>query len=136
MANSLDIRPPYLDRRFAEAVTSTPGVISWSKSSRSDACVRRLAGDILPYNFLHRRATMPAFPLTSWITGPLLDYCTSCIESVVQCPAIDGAVVRELWRRFIVHPSLESTDKIVALLSLGAAEQRLQAAHPTSSRSN
>lgn len=136
MANSIDIRPPYLDRRFVEAVASTPGVISWLKSSRSDATVRRLAADILPHNLLHRRATMPAFPFASWITGPLLDYCTSIIDSVLQCPAIDGAVVRELWRRFIVNPRLESTDKIIALLSLGATEQRLHAAHPASSRSN
>lgn len=136
MANSLDLRLPYLDRRFVEAVTRTPGVISCSTSSHGYARLLRLSEFILPLNLLHRREPPPAFPLVSWITGPLLDYCTSCIESAARCTALDGSAMRDRWRRFIADPRLESTDKIVALLALGAAEQQLQAVSPVAGQGN
>jgi asparagine synthase (glutamine-hydrolysing) len=120
MANSIELRLPYLDQRFIETLVRIPRVTSPAKMSRAGDAMHRMARTILPYNLLHRREPPPSFPLRHWLTGPLREYCGACVDLAATCPALDGAVINEWWTDFLASPRIEWLRRIVAIVGLGA----------------
>lgn len=123
MANSIELRLPYLDRQFIETLLAIPGVVAAPKPSRSGQTLQRIGKALLPFNLLQRREPSPAFPLTHWMTGPLREYCASCIDTAATCPVLDGAAVQACWSGFLEAPRFERIRPVIALVSLGACMQ-------------
>ena len=67
MANSLEVRVPYLDHHLVEAVSSIPGEIRVLRG-QTKYLLKRALRDLLPKEVLFRRKHYFIVPLQDWIT--------------------------------------------------------------------
>ena len=70
MANSLELRSPFLDHRLVEFAAGLPSHLKL-RSGTGKWILRRLARRLLPEPLLTKPKTGFSIPLASWLRGPL-----------------------------------------------------------------
>jgi asparagine synthase (glutamine-hydrolysing) len=70
MAQSLEVRPPFLDHRIAEFAASFPARLK-IRGSRQKYVLRELTRDKLPTSVLHRKKEGFDIPAHEWLRGVL-----------------------------------------------------------------
>jgi asparagine synthase (glutamine-hydrolysing) len=70
MANSLEVRCPFMDHRVVEAALALPGAAK-CRMFRGKNILRRAFGDLLPADVLRGRKMGFAVPLGAWLRGAL-----------------------------------------------------------------
>jgi len=111
MANSLEVRVPFLDHRLVELVASMPGS-SKQADSRPKPLLLDAVGPRLP-TFVYTRGKQGfTFPWDDWLRGPLRQRATLAMREadVWRALGIDPQGPSYLWRRF------EGGDRRVAAL--------------------
>lgn len=98
MANSIEIRMPFLDWRVATAAFALP----WTakiRSGYSKAIIRDAAAPYMPHDIAYRR-TKIGFnsPIVDWMRGPLRGYFMDMIgsQSFRECDLVDARRARSL----------------------------------------
>src|SRR5262249_24831889 len=94
MANSLEVRAPFLDHGFAEWTTSLPAKLK-IRGAEGKYILKRALESRLPANVLYRPKQGFAVPLAEWIRGPL--------QGSVRQALSGGLLLETGWfeRRFI-----------------------------------
>lgn len=96
MANSVEIRMPFMDHRMVTLAMSLPWT-SRLHGGYSKSIIRDAIAPYMPHEIAYRR-TKIGFntPIVEWMKGPLRDYFTDMIGSVSfsNCDLIDPATVK------------------------------------------
>lgn len=79
MANSLELRSPFLDHHFVETISSIPGTIRASRG-RTKHLLKRALKDLLPDEISYRRKHYFSVPLRDWLTPEAVDEGAPLIE--------------------------------------------------------
>jgi asparagine synthase (glutamine-hydrolysing) len=79
MANSLEVRSPFLDRAVVECAAAMPGAFKLAPGE-GKRILRRAFAERLPAAVLRRQKKGFELPIASWLTGPLRPLCRHAID--------------------------------------------------------
>ena len=82
MAASVEVRVPFIDKKFITFVMSIPGKFKY-KNKQSKYILKRTAESILPNDIIYRPKASFGAPIRSWISGdlrPMVDECLSLAQ--------------------------------------------------------
>lgn len=82
MAASVEVRVPFIDKKFITFVMSIPGKFKY-KNKQSKYILKRTAESILPNDIIYRPKASFGAPIRSWISGdlrPMVDECLSMAQ--------------------------------------------------------
>lgn len=98
MANSLEVRAPFLDYRIIEFAARLPS--AWKiKGNSKKIILKRAFSHLLPEQILHRKKHGFTVPLDSWFRGELRALGeTSLLESEALGEYLDLPELRRIWR--------------------------------------
>lgn len=71
MANSLELRAPFLDQELATWAFGLPDELKWKKSAGGKAILKKAMEDFLPRDILYRPKQGFTVPVANWFRGPL-----------------------------------------------------------------
>lgn len=120
MANSLEIRVPFLSRSIVNLVAPLPERVKSPPGRPPKHLLREAITGRIPASVLRRRAVKTKLPYQQWVYGPLREVCESAVGELAACPLLTSAMVRDLWRG--CSPDHGGTDGAipVSLVTLGA----------------
>jgi asparagine synthase (glutamine-hydrolysing) len=121
MANSLEIRVPFLDQRMLNWVPSLPDAIRFPRSGPSKFLLRQAGKQYLDRVHLRRPKSGFALPLHRWMVGPLANLCNECLAALKSSSLVKAEGVQTIWDGFKKNPTLEASSRALSLVSLGAA---------------
>jgi asparagine synthase (glutamine-hydrolysing) len=108
MANSLEVRVPFVDKYVADYVLSLPG--GWKLDQRNGYQAKPLLAeiltDLLPPEVLRRRKMGFTLPFQKWMTLQLKDHISSVFadsSQLISCGLRQDSV-KDLWQRFLRRP--------------------------------
>jgi asparagine synthase (glutamine-hydrolysing) len=104
MANSLEVRVPFLDHRLVEFALALPA----SEKNRGGipkALLIEALGELLPREITARKKRTFTFPWVRWLHGPLQSRVAKSFSewSPLLEPLISGESAQSVWRDFIVQ---------------------------------
>lgn len=106
MANSVEIRMPFMDHRIVSFAFALP----WTSKIRngfSKAIIRDAVAGYMPKEVAYRK-TKIGFnsPIVNWMQGPLKDFMLDTIssQSFKECTLIDSAFVADRIKKVIYNP--------------------------------
>lgn len=103
MANSLEIRVPFLDAQFSAQALSIPADERLENIPPKSAFVRSL-GDWLPDNISNRPKQGFVLPLRHWMTAELKNDTEAGIEQFARVCGGRNSQARIIWQRFLQQP--------------------------------
>ena len=115
MANSLEVRCPFLDRRVVEWAAAIPGPLKLA-SGEGKRILRRTFTDRLPAEVFARPKKGFEIPIAEWLTGPLADLTRRAIDPVRL--AREGLFRPELPARWYDDLAAKRRDTSEALWTL------------------
>jgi len=118
MANSLEVRVPFLDHLFVETALAIPGRFKVAGGHNKRLLVKAMA-DFLPEEVYNRNKMGFVFPFESWLKGPLKAYCQEqlSISSIKKIPLLNAEEVDKIWRNFSNGSNLYNYSSILSLVS-------------------
>ena len=120
MAHALEIRVPYLGRRFVEEVAALPGSLHAPPGKPAKHLLRSLAPGNLPAELFERPKTGFDQPIKDWMFGRLRDECEAHVDSADACPLFEPGSVRRLWDSFVANRRRLYWNRPFALVVLGS----------------
>jgi asparagine synthase (glutamine-hydrolysing) len=119
MANSLEIRVPFLDRDLVEWAFRIPGSMLLPRGARPKHLLREICADL--YSGSQRAQTKRGFsiPYAPWLMGPLREIMEEDLRTLRNCGLLDPKGIDlkcELFRR---APNGPAWSRVWALVSLG-----------------
>jgi len=99
MANSLEVRVPYLDDRFVESMLRVPSAL---RAGNGKALLAASVRDLLPQEVLDRKKHGFLLPLRDWMLGDLRAEVVATLHdppAAVQA-LLDERQMRHVWTRF------------------------------------
>jgi asparagine synthase (glutamine-hydrolysing) len=99
MANSLEVRVPYLDDRFVESMLRVPSAF---RARKNKALLAASARDLLPQEVLDRKKHGFLLPLRTWMLGDLRSEVASTLTNPPASvhALLDQRETRRVWTRF------------------------------------
>lgn len=117
MANSLEIRVPFLDHELVEFVLSIPDNYKYPKYPKK-ILVDATKG-WLPDEIIHRKKMGFVFPWELWMKNELKDFCAKSI-SYLECNSVFNMnVINGIWNDFLKGKSNVSWLQIWTLVVMG-----------------
>jgi asparagine synthase (glutamine-hydrolysing) len=97
MANSLEVRCPFLDHKLMELVASMPSDLKL-KGRTSKYILRKAMQDMLPGETLYRTKMGFAVPLADWFRNGMHGYARHFLIEQAD-PYLSSAFIRKIWRQ-------------------------------------
>ena len=118
MANSLEVRVPFLDHLLVEKMFEIPGKIKVGSRLPKRLLVKSMQ-DILPKEIYDRPKMGFVFPFEKWLRGKLKGYCEARLshENLKRIPFLNEDKVREIWAYFLNGSKLYNSSSVLAMLS-------------------
>ena len=114
MANSLELRVPFLDTEVFRVASSVPTDLKITKDTTKYA-LRRALEQIVPAHVLHRAKLGFPVPIRHWLKDEMYDWARTIVDESGADDLIDKAAVRELLEAHRAGP-LDYSRKIWTLL--------------------
>jgi len=104
MANSLEVRVPFVDTKLVDYVLSLPG--AWKLDHRPKPLLADALADLLPRDFLARPKMGFTLPFEKWLQNDLRTEVAYVLEdgAALAAPALSAKAVQRLWRDFLQKP--------------------------------
>ena len=99
MANSLEIRVPFLDHHLVEYVLSLPNELKYPTSPKK-LLIDSTKGWI-PDEIIYRKKMGFVLPWESWMKNELRSFCEKSILNLDHYPAFNMSKVNSLWKNFL-----------------------------------
>jgi len=120
MAHSLELRVPFLGRRFVEAGFGIPSSMHIDSQGVGKQVLRKAFADLVPREVLERPKTGFALPFDRWMFTSLRDSCEAAIEGLRQVPFLNHAIARGMWESFRSNPTASHWLRPMLLVALGS----------------
>ena len=116
MANSLEVRVPYLDHEFVELIVSIDDKYKDPKLSKK--LLFDAFEDLIPNEIFDRKKMGFTFPWDSWIKNELFDFSERLIKDLSKRNLFDDQEILNLWNRFLEADKNVKFTKIWSLVVL------------------
>jgi asparagine synthase (glutamine-hydrolysing) len=103
MANSLEVRVPFVDTRVVDYVLSLPGEWKAPGHGGPKPLLADALSDLLPREFLNRPKMGFTLPFEKWLQGKLRGEVAAVLEKTGL--GLNAQAVRDVWRRFLEKPT-------------------------------
>ena len=119
MANSLEIRVPFLDRDLIEWSFKLPGNVLLPSGAEDKHLLRQICADFYSREQLQQAKRGFTPPLSLWMLGPLRNVMHDCLSSVKESGFVSSKGVELLQRVFLQEPHTAAWSRIWSLVALG-----------------
>ena len=119
MANSLEIRVPFLDRDVVDWAYRLPGEVLLPRRSAPKHLLRRMCADLLGSDQLERPKQGFNLPLATWMKGALADLRAEGLAAVVDSGLVTPDGVGAIERSYLDDDYRSAWTRIWALVALG-----------------
>ena len=131
MANSLEVRCPFLDHRVVEAAAAMPG--AWKlKRGEGKAILRRAFADALPAEVFRRPKKGFEVPIALWLTGPLRSLVETALEPGTLAAHGVAAAPPRRWLAELESGRRDTSEKLWTLIAFTQWAARRGAVAPLS----
>jgi asparagine synthase (glutamine-hydrolysing) len=120
MANSLEIRVPFLGQDVVNYVCGLPGSVRAPRGTSPKHLLRQAMCGELPESVFRRPKTGFSLPFGNWLFGPLRDQCEAAVETLANCAIFDGDAVRRKWREYGSRPQSVHWSRPLSFVVLGS----------------
>jgi len=100
IAQSLEVRVPFLARRLVDCAASLPGTMHDPSGGRPKHLLREAGRDLLPATVFTRPKSGFCMPFGEWMLGTLRDLCEAAVATAAACPLLESRAVRSVWSEF------------------------------------
>ena len=133
MANSLEIRVPFLDRDLSEWAFSLPGSQLLPRGAPLKYLLRQICADLYTRKQLRQRKRGFTLPLGSWLRGPLRELMNENLRFLQSTALLDPSGINLVRASFEAEPNGPAWSRVWALVTLGSW-MRKQQSRPASLR--
>jgi asparagine synthase (glutamine-hydrolysing) len=118
MANSIEIRVPFLDHLLVEKVLQIPGKLKVGGNYPKRLLAEAMK-DLLPNDIYDRPKMGFVLPFESWMRGGLKDYfeATFAVNSLKSVNILDRDKISRIWKSFLEGTELYNYSSILCLAS-------------------
>jgi asparagine synthase (glutamine-hydrolysing) len=120
MANSLEIRVPFLDRDVAEWAFSLPGNQLLPKRAPFKYLLREICADLYTSKQLKQPKRGFALPFAGWLQGPLRELMEENLRFLRPAGLVDPAGIDLVRAMFDAEPNGPAWSRVWALVTLGS----------------
>ena len=119
MANSLEIRVPFLDSDLVEWAFRLPGDVLLPKGAPLKYLLRKICADV--YQSLPITTSKRGFviPISEWLRGPLREVAEESLRSLQESGLLDPAGIEAVKETFNREPNSPIWSRLWALVTLG-----------------
>ena len=117
MANSLEIRVPFLDHNLVEYVLSLPNELKFPSSPKK--LLIDSTNGWIPDEIIHRKKMGFVLPWENWMKNELCFFCEEAILNLDYYSAFDMARVNSLWKDFLNGNPIVNWTQVWSLVVLG-----------------
>ena len=131
MANSLEIRVPFLDRDLIEWAFRLPGDVLLPKGAPLKHLLRNICAEVyekLPVSSSKRGFVLP---ISAWLRGPLREVMEVSLRTVRDSGTLDTTGIDDVEEIFRREPDSPAWSRLWALVTLGSWLGTQHAATPT-----
>lgn len=127
MANSVEIRVPFLSKRLMNLVGAIPGSAHFPSGPQRKRLLRAAIRGLLSDEIMSRPKRGFHLPITAWMDGPLRESSEAALERVAGSSLFSGKAVRGIWSRDSLAFTDRGQSRRLAFVSLGGYLRRSQA---------
>jgi len=120
MANSLEIRVPFLDRLLIDYVYSLPGKWRVMRNGVNKPLLVEALGNRFRPEIINLKKRGFELPIGYWMAGPLRDRCEYLLQKVCDSGAVEPSAVRTVWQGFLAEPESPAWSRAWLLVVFGA----------------
>lgn len=137
MANSVEIRVPFLDRDVVEWAFRLPGEVLLPKNMPLKSLLRKTCADLYTKSQIQAKKRGFTMPLNAWMLGPLRETRDEGLDFLRRSALLDPAGIGTLCNMFRQEPHGPAWSRVWALVTLGhwlkkrAADRRVAAVRTT-----
>ena len=117
MANSLEVRVPFLDHELVEYVYGVPDEHKFPYSPKK--LLIDSLGDLLPKEIVNRPKMGFTFPWENWMKNELKDFCIANLTYLVDKELLDKKQLWDMWERFLKGNQKATWSRLWPLVVLG-----------------
>jgi asparagine synthase (glutamine-hydrolysing) len=119
MANSLEIRVPFLDRDLVEWAFRLPGDVLLPRRAPLKYLLRKICADLYTKSQLHQPKRGFVLPFGAWLVGPLREMMEENLRFLRGFGLLDPAGIEVVRRLFQDEPAGPAWSRVWALVTLG-----------------
>jgi len=118
MANSLEVRVPYLDHLLVEKMFEIPGNMKVGQDYPKRLLIKSIK-DLLPELIYNRPKMGFVFPFDQWLRAELKGYCEEKLSysNLKKISILDPTIVNKIWIDFLNGSKLYNYSSVLAILS-------------------
>lgn len=120
MANSLELRVPFLTRPVLDLMLSVPGPELLPDGEPPKHLARLAFRNALRPELLKRPKRGFTLPMSAWMRGPLRDLCEESMNALRKSGRVRPEGVDAVWREFASEPDSPAWSRAWALVVLGS----------------
>ena len=117
MANSIELRVPFVDVDLVEWAIATPGAMKIRRGHQKPL-LAELAGDALAARGGAKRGF--TLPFSTWLSGPLKDTTRTALADLGGTGWFERQGINEIWQRYEREPRSTAWSRVWTLVSLSA----------------
>jgi asparagine synthase (glutamine-hydrolysing) len=119
MANSLEIRVPFLDRDLVEWAFRLPGDVLLPRRAPLKYLLRKICADLYTKSQAHQPKRGFVLPFGAWLVGPLREIMQENLRFLGGSGLLDPAGIENVRRLFLDEPAGPAWSRVWALVTLG-----------------
>jgi asparagine synthase (glutamine-hydrolysing) len=119
MANSLEIRVPFLDRDLVEWAFRLPGDVLLPKGAPLKYLLRKICSNLYTKSQVHQPKRGFVLPFGAWLVGPLREMMEENLRFLRSSGLLDPAGIEVVRRLFQDEPDGPAWSRVWALVTLG-----------------
>ena len=119
MANSLEIRVPFLDRDLVEWAFRLPGDVLLPRRAPLKYLLRKICADLYTKSQAHQPKRGFVLPFGAWLVGPLHEIMQENLRFLGGSGLLDPAGIENVRRLFQDEPDGPAWSRVWALVTLG-----------------
>lgn len=127
MANSLELRVPFLDRDLAEWALGLPGNMLLPSKAPLKYLLRRICADLYTSAQLKQPKRGFVLPFAAWLQGPLRDLMEDNLRYLRHTHLFDPAGINAVRALFDAEPRGPAWSRVWSLVTLGSWLQKQEA---------
>lgn len=124
MANSVEIRVPFLDQDVVEWALRLPGDVLLPPGSPGKFLLRQICAEFYTPSQLRQPKRGFSPPLANWLLGPLGGATEAALQSLKESELLEPAQLDALRARFLREPRSAAWSRVWSLVTLGYWLQR------------
>jgi asparagine synthase (glutamine-hydrolysing) len=132
MANSLEIRVPFLERDLAEWALGLPGNVLLPRRAPQKYLLRKMCASFYTNTQLKQPKRGFALPFAAWLQGPLRELMEENLRSLRLSGMLDPRGIDLLRKMFDAEPNGPAWSRVWALVVLGTWLQKQKRGMPQS----